>query len=379
MATTDKYLDQNGLLYLNQKYEGRYAKASDLTTTNSNLSTLEETVSGIVAEGGEPNVIETVQVNGSPLTVTNKTVNVPVPTNNNQLTNGAGYATTSELNTGLGGKQDTLTFDNSPTANSNNPVKSGGVLTALNAKAPLASPALTGTPTAPTASAGTNSTQIATTEFVNTAIGALDTGVTSVNNQTGAVTLDAGDVGAYTTTQVDNKLAEKQNTLTFDSEPISASTNPVTSGGVFTALGNKVDKVTGKGLSTNDFTDTLQTKLNGIAAGAQVNVIETVQVNGTALTPSSKTVNVQVPTTVAQLTDASNYALKSDLTNVYKYKGSVATENDLPSTGNTAGDIYDVQATGTNYAWTGTAWDALGQLFTITSITNAEIDTILGY
>ena len=38
--------------------------------------------------------------------------------------------------------------------------------TALDEKAPLASPALTGTPTAPTASSGTNSTQIATTAFV---------------------------------------------------------------------------------------------------------------------------------------------------------------------------------------------------------------------
>jgi hypothetical protein len=40
---------------------------------------------------------------------------------------------------------------------------------ALNAKAPLASPALTGTPTAPTATAGTNTTQIATTAFVTSA------------------------------------------------------------------------------------------------------------------------------------------------------------------------------------------------------------------
>ena len=44
------------------------------------------------------------------------------------------------------------------------------VTNALAAKAPLASPALTGTPTAPTAAAGTNTTQIATTEFVMTAI-----------------------------------------------------------------------------------------------------------------------------------------------------------------------------------------------------------------
>ena len=40
------------------------------------------------------------------------------------------------------------------------------IQTQLDAKAPLASPALTGAPTAPTASVGTNTTQIATTAFV---------------------------------------------------------------------------------------------------------------------------------------------------------------------------------------------------------------------
>ena len=38
------------------------------------------------------------------------------------------------------------------------------------------------------------------------------------------------------------------------------------------ALSDKVDKVTGKGLSTNDYTDAEQTKLSGIASGAEVNV-----------------------------------------------------------------------------------------------------------
>lgn len=37
---------------------------------------------------------------------------------------------------------------------------------------------------------------------------------------------------------------------------------------VMAAIGNKVDKVHGKGLSTNDYTDTERTKLAGIAAGA---------------------------------------------------------------------------------------------------------------
>jgi hypothetical protein len=57
----------------------------------------------------------------------------------------------------------------------------------------LASPAFTGTPTAPTAAPATSTTQIATTAFVQAAISA-GTGVTSFNSRTGSVTLAAGDV-----------------------------------------------------------------------------------------------------------------------------------------------------------------------------------------
>lgn len=61
-------------------------------------------------------------------------------------------------------------------------------------------------------------------------------------------------------------------------------------------IDKKVDAVTGKGLSTNDYTNDDQTKLAGIAAGAQVNVIESVKVNGVALDISDKAVDVTVPT-----------------------------------------------------------------------------------
>lgn len=40
----------------------------------------------------------------------------------------------------------------------------------------------------------------------------------------------------YTRSQVDTLLAGKENTLTFDTAPTQSSTNPVTSGGVYTAL-----------------------------------------------------------------------------------------------------------------------------------------------
>lgn len=47
----------------------------------------------------------------------------------------------------------------------------GAIQTQLNAKAPIASPTLTGVPAAPTAAGGTNTTQIATTAFVNSEVG----------------------------------------------------------------------------------------------------------------------------------------------------------------------------------------------------------------
>lgn len=61
------------------------------------------------------------------------------------------------------------------TSDLNKPI-STATQTALDLKAPLLSPALTGTPTAPTATAGTNTTQIATTAFVTAAIAALGSG-----------------------------------------------------------------------------------------------------------------------------------------------------------------------------------------------------------
>ena len=65
------------------------------------------------------------------------------------------------------------------------PIAQSGVTnltTDLAAKAPLASPGLTGTPTAPTAAPGTNTTQVASTAFVK---GAVDTNVEDWSDITG--------------------------------------------------------------------------------------------------------------------------------------------------------------------------------------------------
>lgn len=84
------------------------------------------------------------------------------------------------------------------TSDANKPV-STATATALGLKADKASPTFTGTPAAPTATAGTNTTQLATTAFVTTAVAAVEGGggaVDSVNGEVGVVVLDAADVGA---------------------------------------------------------------------------------------------------------------------------------------------------------------------------------------
>lgn len=119
---------------------------------------------------------------------------------------------------------------------------------------------------------------------------------------------------------------------------------------LYNLMVNKVDKEAGKGLSTNDYTTAEKTKLAGIAEGAQVNALENVKVNGVALPVTEKAVNI----------DLTAYAKKTDIASAYNYKGSVATVSALPTTGNAVGDVWNVEANGANYAWTGSEWDALG-------------------
>jgi len=74
--------------------------------------------------------------------------------------------------------------------------------------ATLASPALTGTPTAPTASAGTNTTQIATTAFVGTAVSNLVDSAPGTLNTLNELAAALGDDANFSTT-VTNSIATK--------------------------------------------------------------------------------------------------------------------------------------------------------------------------
>ena len=54
------------------------------------------------------------------------------------------------------------------------------------------------------------------------------------------------------------------------------------------------------------------------------------------------------------------YNAIQSLGNVFHVRDSVETFSKLPSTGNTAGDVRNVNDTDDNYVWTGTKWDPLG-------------------
>lgn len=77
------------------------------------------------------------------------------------------------------------------------------------------------------------------------------------------------DANSYTDTKIDNLIngaPEAMDTLKELADAIAA--NKSVADAVNAAIGNKVDKISGKGLSTNDYTTEEKTKLAGIAENA---------------------------------------------------------------------------------------------------------------
>ena len=125
------------------------------------------------------------------------------------------------------GKQDMLTFDNTPTANSDNPVTSAGIKAAIEA-------------------ARTSSfTSGLLNGYFITKIGYdANTNDWTVGTQALDSTPTAGSTNPVKSGGIKTALDGKQNTLTFDTTPTAGSSNPVTSDGVKTALDTKQDKLT---------------------------------------------------------------------------------------------------------------------------------------
>ena len=116
---------------------------------------------------------------------------------------------------------------------------------AVASKAPLASPALTGVPTAPTATVGTNTTQIATTAFVKAEVDAVIAAAPGALNTLDELAAALGDDANYATT-VTNALALKAPLAgpTFTGTVALPAASSVTLGGtaLSTTLATKADK-----------------------------------------------------------------------------------------------------------------------------------------
>ena len=100
----DKYLNLTAIQVLKTWAKSIFALDSD-------LDTLSDKVDEIIAEGGEPNVIESVKVNGTALPISNKAVDVTVPTKTSDLTNdgdGESNFATEEYVDENGGKIDVI-------------------------------------------------------------------------------------------------------------------------------------------------------------------------------------------------------------------------------------------------------------------------------
>jgi hypothetical protein len=250
--------------------------------------------------------------------------------------------------------------------------------TASSTYAPLASPALTGVPTAPTAAANTNTTQVATTAYVQTELtdliggapGALDT----LNELAAALANDASYSTTITTAlatklplaggTMTGAIAMGTNKITGLGTP-TVSTDAATKGYIDTAViapGNLTGPITSVGAATSvaaqtgtgstfvmNTSPTLVTPVLGVATATSI--------NGTTI-PSSKTL-------VA--TDSTAFVVPSQTSNSGKYlttdgtTSSWGTVNALPSQTSNAGKYLTTD--GTSASWATVTTDPTADIF----------------
>lgn len=192
-------------------------------------------------------------------------------------TNGVGAITGAILNAILKGmlsavdaaKEDTLTFDLTPTEDSTKPVTSGGVYDALEAAAQAVATTLTNYYTKTQAdsllSAKADDADVVHLTGNETIAGAktfsdticIGNGIDMNGTKVEDLGTPTADTDAATKKYVDDGLATKQDTLTIDATPTDGSDNPVASNGVYDGLAAKQDTI-----------GDLATIRSGAAAGA---------------------------------------------------------------------------------------------------------------
>lgn len=378
MAAT-KYLSYEGLSYLwsllKTKLGAKQDTIQDLEEIRSNASTgagLKSKVDG-VAEGAQVNVIETVKVNNAALTVTGKAVNVEVPT----------AATTAPLMDGTAAVGTSTSWAKAdhvhPSDNTKvDKVEGKGLSTNDLTDALLAK--ITGI------EEGGQVNEIESIKVNNTALSIANDKSVSIPNATTSVygaTILSSAVNSTSETAAATPLAVKTAYDLADGKQDPATTlagygitDVSINNGVITIGGSTITPLTA---DSNAATATPLMDGTG-AVGTSGKYAKEDHVHPSDDSKADKA------TTLAGygITDAyTKSQIDTKLTSAMHYKGSVATAANLPSSGNEAGDFYNVSDTGENYAWapeegsTPAHWDIVGNIIDMQAIQNSEIDTIV--
>ena len=213
--------------------------------------------------------------------------------------------------------------------------------TAASTYAPLASPALTGTPTAPTAAANTNTTQIATTAYVQTEINDLIAAAPGALDTLNELAAALGNDASFSTT-VTNSLATKLSlsggTMTG---AIAMGTNKITGLGDPTnaqdaATKNYIDTVV---LAPSNLTGVITSVGNVTSTGAQTGTGNTfvMQTSPTLTTPN---LGVATATSINGTTIPSSETLVTTTSTAYI----------VPSQGGNAGKYLTTNGTTSSWA-----------------------------
>ena len=218
---------------------------------------------------------------------------------------------------------------------------------------------------------------------------------TKTHTHTAATTSADGMLSAADKAKLDG-IAENANNYTHPSHTAAAAgfykVTVDASGHVTKATKVAKSDITGLGIPESDTKYSPMTGASASAAGAQGLVPAPEAGKQAAFLKGDGTWDVPENTTYQEATTSkagllsaadkdtinnlpTTYAKKTNISGVYKFKGSVASYSNLPQSA-TAGDVYNVEDSGMNYAWDGDSWDALGGIFEIEELTDEEIEAI---
>jgi hypothetical protein len=226
------------------------------------------------------------------------------------------------------------------TTDANKPV-STATQTALNLKAPLASPALTGTPTAPTADAATNTTQVATTEYVQAKVNSLVNGAPGLLDTLKELSEALGDDEDFAGTMTSALALKASLTNLSDHNTATTNVHGIGDTSVLVTATNLSDSITA---AINTHTAD-QTSVHGIADTTQLALKSEVTAAGTAASTALGT-HGALTTSVHGIADTSLLVTVSALEDALD--GATVDQSSLAGTGidwNQADSRFDIDGT----------------------------------